>query len=47
MKNSIMKLEKCLGKAGCRITKNNVNSACAAILYQEKLPEAAQKLRKN
>lgn len=45
MKNSIMKMEKCLGKVGYQITKNNVNSACPMIMYQKKLPDAAMRLK--
>lgn len=45
MKNSIMKMEKCLGKVGYQITKNNVNSACFTVMYQKKLPDVALKLR--
>lgn len=46
MKNSILNLEKSIGKIGYQITKKNINSACCMIAYQDKLPETVKKLRK-
>ena len=46
MKNSLKILEKGIGKAAYRFTKQNVNSACLMYVYQPKLPKVAEKLRK-
>ncbi|SET25636.1 cyclic lactone autoinducer peptide [[Clostridium] polysaccharolyticum] len=45
MRNSILKLEKSIGKIGYQITRKNINSACCVVAYQEKLPESVKKLR--
>lgn len=46
MKNVLKNLEVCMGKTAYQVTKKNVNSACAFVMHQPKLPESAMKLRK-
>ncbi len=46
MKSIIKKFEVSMGKTAYQVTKKNVNSACAFVMHQPKLPESAMKLRK-